>query len=1028
LRRLLSYRDAVVLLGGESALTAVLDRASSVALLGLGAIDLIDARAEVVKLADGLIRGLRDKLTGLSRHDRTERLVAAHAVIVITAYFEVLGEVAGLPRLTRDDQEHLVRQGAPGHWVEVLAGADLPIPGPQRAYEDVAGELAEVYRGFSTALLRLLTGLACWDEWDETRRDRVGEELTDLLPGRALVRQQELFRRLAADFPEVAFWCDRLDHTATRAELRNLSEGLSRLREQLASTRTGAGPSDRLEALVRANRAVLDRPIVSAADVPAGMAIPSLGHAYVDHRFRVLPDGPDRKPAEETQWQDRPLRADLSEFMAGHLTLPQATHAPLLVLGQPGAGKSVLTKILAARLTAGDFLPLRVELRAVPADSDVPAQIEHAIRDALDEAVSWAELAHAARGSLPVVMLDGFDELLQATGVNQADYLERVAGFQRRQAERGRPLAVIVTSRTAVAGRARLPSGTVALRLEPFDEEQVARWAAVWNAGNEAYFAGRGLEPLRVADALAVPQLASQPLLLLMLALYDADANALRQAGGDLSEAELYERLLLGFAEREVRKSGDALPDADIRRAVEEHLLRLSVTAFAMFNRSHQWVIEEDLDADLHAMFGPARGTREPFGFRRRLTPAEDVIGGFFFVHRTQALRDEQRLRTYEFLHATFGEYLVARLVVRELADLAAELASAASRNRPTAPDDSFLHALLSFAVLTVRAPIVDFLGYGLRHRIPAERRALLADRLCAAFAGSQQLRAGSAYDAYQPVAAGVPARHSAYGANLLLLAVLAADGPLSGTRLFGTGDPGAANEGWRRMARLWHSQLARDEWATLIGTIRVRHAARDGHRTMTVHLDHGEPFEATDLVFMAWPQWEGAVDHYRQTVPAGAPHAKWFRETSFRDDSPLGHLLLNLLPYMTAVDHRLDDLLGDEQRLIVPATDLLTLLLSPMTDVEHRVETYRTSLAVTPSDRYLELVLRQLEEDAPRLPPEAVMSLLVDSEITGVPSLAGRVAGILKSLGGRPGLDPELHAKVMNLVRIEQPIQEKEG
>ena len=39
--------------------------------------------------------------------------------------------------------------------------------------------------------------------------------------------------------------------------------------------------------------------------------------------------------------------------------------------------------------------------------------------------------------------LDGFDELLQATGVSQSDYLDRVVRFQQREADQGRPVAVL---------------------------------------------------------------------------------------------------------------------------------------------------------------------------------------------------------------------------------------------------------------------------------------------------------------------------------------------------------------------------------------------------------------------------------------------------------------------------------------------------------------------------------------------------------------------------------------------------------
>jgi len=65
-----------------------------------------------------------------------------------------------------------------------------------------------------------------------------------------------------------------------------------------------------------------------------------------------------------------------------------------------------------------------------------------------------------------VVLLDGFDELLQATGVSQSDYLLKLARFQQREADQGRPVIVLVTSRTAVADRVRYPT---------------APWRCVWS-------------------------------------------------------------------------------------------------------------------------------------------------------------------------------------------------------------------------------------------------------------------------------------------------------------------------------------------------------------------------------------------------------------------------------------------------------------------------------------------------------------------------------------------------------------------
>ena len=151
---------------------------------------------------------------------------------------------------------------------------------------------------------------------------------------------------------------------------------------------------------------------------PGGAADPvALGEGYVDHRIRVAEVGASSEPGRDSWWNDVPVRDDACRFLAGYLTCPAAQDAPLIMLGQPGSGKSILTRILAARLPATDFLPVRVELRQVPAEADLQDQIEFAVRHATGERISWPRLVESGDGALPVVMLDGFDELLQATGV-----------------------------------------------------------------------------------------------------------------------------------------------------------------------------------------------------------------------------------------------------------------------------------------------------------------------------------------------------------------------------------------------------------------------------------------------------------------------------------------------------------------------------------------------------------------------------------------------------------------------------------
>src|SRR5207249_958944 len=113
------------------------------------------------------------------------------------------------------------------------------------------------------------------------------------------------------------------------------------------------------------------------------------------------------RPAALGWWRGVPVRSDLYRYLVGYLTSPRAVATPLLVLGDPGSGKSMLTKVLAARLPATDFLTVRVELRNAPTEADLVDQIQHGLRAALQEDLSWADLARSAGDALPVVLLDG---------------------------------------------------------------------------------------------------------------------------------------------------------------------------------------------------------------------------------------------------------------------------------------------------------------------------------------------------------------------------------------------------------------------------------------------------------------------------------------------------------------------------------------------------------------------------------------------------------------------------------------------
>ncbi len=598
-------------------------------------------------------------------------------------------------------------------------------------------------------------------------------------------------------------------------------------------------------ALSLAYRSALTEPITPAGDMPVGLEIPTLGEGYIDHRARVAEVTSSSAPGEESWWNEVAITDNVCHYLLMRLASPGMLMAPVILLGQPGSGKSVLTRILAARLSTAGFLAVRVELRQAPAEADLQDQIEFAVRGATGERIQWPQLVASDDRVPPVVIFDGFDELLQATGVAQNDFLMRVQAFQEREARLDRPLAVIVTSRTAVTDRARIPHGATAVRLEPFDEQQITAWLKTWAQTNRVPLAGRGMKPLPADIALRYVELAEQPLLLLMLALYDADTNALQHRSTALGRTELYGRLLKDFARREIRKHSPALAQADLERAIDAELLRLSVVAFAMFNRRSQWVPEADLDADLSAlMIDKEPDIPGPDRSRNKLTAAQLTVGRFFFVHESRATHDNRQLRTYEFLHATFGEFLVAHLVVRVLTDmLISENPPGLSRSGET--ESGMLHMLLSFAALTARTPVIAFVR-DLFDQLDAQQRAAIADLLLQLHIRALFPHGESAYSRYEPLALTVTTRHAAWSANLVVLAVLAAR-EVTGTLLFPNApDPVAA---WRAEAMIWRSQLAGYGWEGLHETIDLDRAW-DGQRREILLRPRNGPFtpEALDI------------------------------------------------------------------------------------------------------------------------------------------------------------------------------------
>jgi len=808
-----------------------------------------NAAIELAKDAIGAVSG---KLAGTVGYERRQLIAAAHTTIVVAAFFESFREHAGKEfydqlKIADAEKETLIAgrsMKTTESLLDMLYAAEVPAPSPSRGFEENIAELVQWADSIVADMyisMGIITSVAGFRVETEAILSGFSE------------RYRSHFLVLAAKVPEFMIWALLGENAATRSavgELRaDMATALDGARgalarvESMLALETGAitsnGVTDLRTAVGRANRGILRQPIIPTDPDRYGPDIefPAIGRIYINPRYRIADTGNRMlrldeyrpRPADEDWWGHQPSHDDFDLMLAGYVSSPDATRLPLLLLGHPGAGKSMLTKVFAARLPTSAYTVVRVPLRRVGANAPLIDQIQQGLDLATNRRVDWSRLSEQSAGTIRVVLLDGLDELLQASNSDRSGYLQEVMEFQRREADQQAPVIVVVTSRTVVADRVDIPQGTTVVKLDTFEESDIAEWLNGWHEANDAAIAAGKMRGLTLSAALKQPDLARQPLLLLMLALYAADPK-LPPLDDDLSTAGLYERLLDGFARREASKSaGHNVHSHDTDQRVRDHLDRLAVAALAMFNRGRQDISEEEVGADLAVLDETLMGRSRPVEAGQR------IIGEFFFVHAAEAQllsapsepvssavarapRREALHRNYEFLHATFGEYLVASRVMGELVDVAEK--AFAGRRGPTDPDDDLLFALLSHQPLAGRGSIITF-AREISDRLSGQDQGHVREVLEALIGSFRHRHGSNRYASYRPVPPDSVRELACYSANLVALRVSLEpdDGVVPLDKLLHVPADRALQQ-WRSTVSLWKSGLDDDGLQAMLATL----------------------------------------------------------------------------------------------------------------------------------------------------------------------------------------------------------------
>jgi formylglycine-generating enzyme required for sulfatase activity len=384
--------------------------------------------------------------------------------------------------------------------------------------------------------------------------------------------------------------------------------------------------------------------------------------------------------ARQMRLAGRPVGEEEAGAMGERLSEPRPVlemlreSSGLVLLGDPGSGKTTFLKSLALTLAAGSseslglkgLLPVLIPLSAYAnalAKRDLPLGrfLSGYFKDGeLKASLELLFEQRLAAGEL-LLLLDGLDEVRERR--RRTLVVHRVEELYRSHRAAGNKF--VLTSRV-VGYREVRPSaeGLAEATLVDFDDEEIAAFVSRWTAAIEKAAsgdtsrakeeAGREQEELlaAVAGNPGVRSLAANPLLLTILALMKRQGMILPDR-----RVELYERCIQTLIKDwnlARGLSGRAAKDLDLWETLR--VLRPLALWMHQTSPGVGLVKEADLQRELRRIFA-MRKERDPERAARQFL--EDVR------EHTSLLLDRGG-RQYGFIHLTFQEYLAASALAQE--------------------------------------------------------------------------------------------------------------------------------------------------------------------------------------------------------------------------------------------------------------------------------------------------------------------------------------------------------------------------
>lgn len=101
-----------------------------------------------------------------------------------------------------------------------------------------------------------------------------------------------------------------------------------------------------------------------------------------------------------------------AKYISSILRHPKYGELPLLILGLPGAGKTLLCHMLAAQILFAEYHVIIIRLRDTVAEDTIVKQIGAQMERDLGDGCGWRDIRQAKLAKPVLLIFDGYDELL----------------------------------------------------------------------------------------------------------------------------------------------------------------------------------------------------------------------------------------------------------------------------------------------------------------------------------------------------------------------------------------------------------------------------------------------------------------------------------------------------------------------------------------------------------------------------------------------------------------------------------------